>query len=35
MQTGEVIKHATEVKCLFSSFIGRAAATKLNQNKQK
>lgn len=32
---GEVIKHAIEAKCLFSSFMGRAAATKLNGNKDK
>jgi len=32
---GEVIKHAFEAKCLFSSFIAHAAATKLNGNKDK
>lgn len=33
MPAGEVIKHAIEAKCLFSRFIGHAAATKLNGNK--
>lgn len=35
MLAGEVIKHAIEAKCLFSSFIGCAAATKLNGNNEK
>lgn len=32
---GEVIKHPIEMKCLFTSFIRRAAATKLNGKKDK